>query len=99
MTDILNKTTVLVLNSNRQAMNFPTPQEAFCMMATNVATALGIDLGDGGRAQAPSAALGSTNKRNLPLLANRGERRGEEKNHFRSQNQVVFECRRDSQIV
>jgi 5-methylcytosine-specific restriction endonuclease McrA len=43
MNDILNKTTVLVLNRNWQAINVRTPQEAFCMMATNVATALEID--------------------------------------------------------
>jgi 5-methylcytosine-specific restriction endonuclease McrA len=43
MTDILNKTIVLVLNRNRQAINIRTPQEAFCQMATNVATALEID--------------------------------------------------------
>ena len=52
MTDILNKTIVLVLNRNWQAINIRSPQEAFCMMATNVATALDIELGDGGRAQA-----------------------------------------------
>lgn len=43
MRDILNKTIVLVLNRNWQAINVRTPQEAFCMMATNVATALEID--------------------------------------------------------
>ena len=43
MSDILNKTIVLVLNRNWQAINVRTPQEAFCMMATNVATALEID--------------------------------------------------------
>jgi len=43
MRDILNKATVLVLNRNWQAINVRTPQEAFCMMATNVATALEID--------------------------------------------------------
>ena len=37
MSDILNKTIVLVLNRNWQAINVRTPQEAFCMMATNVA--------------------------------------------------------------
>src|SRR5262249_39346183 len=40
MNDILNKTIVLVLNRNWQAINIRTPQEAFCQMATNVATAL-----------------------------------------------------------
>ena len=43
MTDILNKTIVLVLNRNWQAINVRTPQEAFCMMATNVGTALEIE--------------------------------------------------------
>jgi 5-methylcytosine-specific restriction endonuclease McrA len=43
MTDILNKSIVLVLNRNWQAINIRTPQEAFCMMATNVATALDIE--------------------------------------------------------
>src|SRR5438128_11089555 len=38
MNDILNKTIVLVLNRNWQAIHVRTPQEAFCMMATNVAT-------------------------------------------------------------
>src|SRR5438105_14750258 len=40
---ILTKATVLVLNRNWQAINVRTPQEAFCMMATNVATALEIE--------------------------------------------------------
>src|SRR5688572_22132463 len=43
MSGILNKTTVLVLNRNWQAIHVRTPQEAFCMMATNLATALEID--------------------------------------------------------
>jgi 5-methylcytosine-specific restriction endonuclease McrA len=43
MNDILNKTIVLVLNRNWQAINIRTPQEAFCQMATNVATALEIN--------------------------------------------------------
>ena len=42
MSDILNKTIVLVLNRNWQAINIRTPQDAFCQMATNVATALHI---------------------------------------------------------
>src|SRR5437016_11634665 len=46
MSEILNKTIVLVLNRNWQAINVRTPQEAFCMMATNVATALEIDFED-----------------------------------------------------
>ena len=43
MSDILNKSIVLVLNRNWQAINIRTPQDAFCQMATNVATALGIE--------------------------------------------------------
>jgi 5-methylcytosine-specific restriction endonuclease McrA len=46
MTDILNKAIVLVLNRNWQAINIRTPAEAFCQMATNVATALEIEGGD-----------------------------------------------------
>jgi 5-methylcytosine-specific restriction endonuclease McrA len=46
MTDILNKATVLVLNRNWQAINVRTPAEAFCQMATNVATALDIEADD-----------------------------------------------------
>jgi len=41
--NVLTKATVLVLNRNWQAINVGTPQEAFCMMATNVATGLDID--------------------------------------------------------
>jgi 5-methylcytosine-specific restriction endonuclease McrA len=43
MSDILNKNIVLVLNRNWQAINVRTPQDAFCQMATNVATALEIE--------------------------------------------------------
>ncbi len=43
MSDILNKNIVLVLNRNWQAINIRTPQEAFCQMATNVATGLEIE--------------------------------------------------------
>jgi 5-methylcytosine-specific restriction endonuclease McrA len=43
MSDILNKLIVLVLNRNWQAIHARTPQEAFCMMATGVATGLEID--------------------------------------------------------
>ncbi len=52
MSNILTKATVLVLNRNWQAINVRTPQEAFCMMATNVATGLEIERGDGARAEA-----------------------------------------------
>src|SRR5260221_8938312 len=43
MNDILNKSIVLVLNRNWQAINVRTPQDAFCQMATNVATGLDIE--------------------------------------------------------
>jgi 5-methylcytosine-specific restriction endonuclease McrA len=43
MSDILDKTIVLVLNRNWQAINIRTPQDAFCQMATNVATGLDIE--------------------------------------------------------
>jgi len=43
MSDILSRSMVLVLNRNWQAVNVRTPQEAFCMMATNVATGLDIE--------------------------------------------------------
>src|ERR1017187_5788069 len=46
MSDILNKTIVLVLNRNWQAINIRTPADAFCQMATNVATALDIGAED-----------------------------------------------------
>lgn len=42
MNDILNKSIVLVLNRNWQAINVRTPAEAFCQLATNTATALDI---------------------------------------------------------
>lgn len=43
MSDILNKAMVLVLNRNWQAINIRTPADAFCQMATNVATGLDIE--------------------------------------------------------
>src|SRR5262245_43515875 len=43
MSNILDKSIVLVLNRNWQAIHVRTPQEAFCMMAANVATALEIE--------------------------------------------------------
>ncbi|HWX18785.1 MAG TPA: HNH endonuclease [Candidatus Binatia bacterium] len=43
MTTKLTKSTVPVLNRNWQAINVRTPQEAFCLMATNVATGLESD--------------------------------------------------------
>ncbi|HCN29163.1 MAG TPA: HNH endonuclease [Verrucomicrobiales bacterium] len=42
MSDVLNKTTVLVLNRNWQAVGVKTPAEAFGMMAAGNATALQI---------------------------------------------------------
>ena len=42
MNSILHKATVLVLNRNWQAVNVRTPAEAFCQMATGVATGLEI---------------------------------------------------------
>lgn len=51
MSDILNKTIVLVLNRNWQAINVRTPADAFCQMATNTATALDIALDEEGQAQ------------------------------------------------
>src|SRR5262245_50193776 len=55
MSNILDKNIVLVLNRNWQAIHVRTPQEAFCMMATNVATALDIELGDSATAEAAHA--------------------------------------------
>lgn len=49
MSDVLNKNTVLVLNRNWQAIHVKTPAQAFCMMATDVATAL--DIADNGNIQ------------------------------------------------
>lgn len=43
MSHILNKASVLVLNRNWQAIHIRTPADAFCQMASNVATALEID--------------------------------------------------------
>lgn len=40
---ILNTAIVLVLNRNWQAINTRTPAEAFCQLATGVATALDVD--------------------------------------------------------
>ena len=43
MNTMLTKAIVLVLNRNWQAINIRTPQDAFCQMATHVATALDIE--------------------------------------------------------
>jgi 5-methylcytosine-specific restriction endonuclease McrA len=53
MSDILNKTIVLVLNRNWQAINIRTPQDAFCQMATNAATALDIEIEDASALRTP----------------------------------------------
>ena len=45
MSDVLHKTTVLVLNRNWQAIDVKTPADAFCMMAAGTATALDFGLG------------------------------------------------------
>lgn len=52
MSDILNKSIVLVLNRNWQAINIRTPADAFCQLATNAATALDIELGNDANAHA-----------------------------------------------
>jgi 5-methylcytosine-specific restriction endonuclease McrA len=46
MSDLLNQTTVLVLNRHWQPIHVRTPADAFCQMAANTATALDIG-GDG----------------------------------------------------
>ena len=46
MNSVLHKNIVLVLNRNWQAINIRTPAEAFCQMATDVATALDIQGND-----------------------------------------------------
>lgn len=53
MSDILNKTIVLVLNRNWQAINIRTPADAFCQMATNAATALDIEIEDASELRTP----------------------------------------------
>ena len=82
--NILDKATVLVLNRNWQAINVRTPQEAFCMMATNVATALEIEF-DEPRAALPlpvaegqgEGVHAQRGQNVLPLPVGRGEGRGE----------------------
>jgi hypothetical protein len=63
--NILTKAIVLVLNRNWQAINVRTPQEAFCMMATNVATGLEIEFEDGGEADAIGAPDTGLRTRNI----------------------------------
>ncbi len=46
MKDILNKSTVLVLNRHWQAIHVKTPAEAFCMLASGAATALDVQADD-----------------------------------------------------
>ena len=43
MSDLLNKATVLVLNRNWQAIHVRTPADAYCQLASGVATALDIE--------------------------------------------------------
>ena len=42
MSDILNQSTVLVLNRHWQAIHVKTPAAAFCMLAAGTATALDV---------------------------------------------------------
>ena len=46
MNEILNKSTVLMLNRHRQAIHVKTPAEAFCMIDTGAATALDVQADD-----------------------------------------------------
>ena len=46
MNDILNKSTVLVLNRHWQATHVKTPAEAYCMLATGAATTLNVQADD-----------------------------------------------------
>ena len=46
MTDILNKSTVPVLNRHWQAIHVKTPAEAFCMIASGAATAFDVQSDD-----------------------------------------------------
>ncbi len=69
--NILNKAIVLVLNRNWQAINVRTPQEAFCMMATNVATALEIEYENAGASESDSisdlpSAISASHVRPVP---------------------------------
>lgn len=63
MSDILNKAIVLVLNRNWQAINVRTPQEAFCQMATNVATGLDIEASDENSICTPQSEFRASNIR------------------------------------
>jgi 5-methylcytosine-specific restriction endonuclease McrA len=67
MSDILNKNIVLVLNRHWQAINIRTPADAFCQMATNVATALDIEFdSDTGGASSSSIAHSASSIRPVP---------------------------------
>ena len=46
MNDLLNRSTVLVLNRNWQAIHVKTAAEAFCMLATGAATAFDVQADD-----------------------------------------------------
>ena len=63
MSDILNKNIVLVLNRNWQAINIRTPADAFCQMATNVATALDIEGEDTSELRTPHSEFRASNIR------------------------------------
>ena len=65
MADISNKIIVLVLNRNWQAINIRTPQEAFCQMARNVATALEIEVEEA-TLRTPHSALRASQLRPVP---------------------------------
>ena len=69
MNDILNKPTVLVLNRNWQAINVRTPADAFCQMATGVAT-------DNGRIRSARLALGGVAHKPWRLTAAEAALRG-----------------------
>ena len=69
MNDILNKSIVLVLNRNWQAINIRSPQEAFCQMATNVATGLDIAFDEetpDATLRSPRSAVRASNIRPVP---------------------------------
>jgi 5-methylcytosine-specific restriction endonuclease McrA len=69
MSDILNKSIVLVLNRNWQAINIRTPADAFCQMATNAATALDIEIdaeAEAGSLRVPHSAFHASAIRPVP---------------------------------
>jgi 5-methylcytosine-specific restriction endonuclease McrA len=94
MTNILTKATVLVLNRNWQAITVRTPQEAFCMMATNVATALEIEFGDARNVLPLPVERGQVEPDDEPdvLPLPKGEGRGEGEGIGRVTNDVLFDA-------